>query len=57
MNQIVNHTAHEAISPVVSQDVLLGRALDEFNDKGFVAHDVWSGLLRGGDDAGRRGAL
>ena len=40
MNQIVNHTAHEAISPVVSQDVLLGRALDEFNDKGFVVANL-----------------
>ena len=36
MNQIVTHTAPEAISPAVSQDVLLGRALDEFNDRGFV---------------------
>jgi len=40
MNQIVTHTAHEAISPGVSQDVLLGRVLDEFNDKGFVVANL-----------------
>ena len=34
MNQIT--VSPQPLSPATSQDVLLGRALDEFNDKGFV---------------------
>jgi NADH-quinone oxidoreductase subunit B len=34
MNQLT--TTAQPLAPVASQDVLLGRALDEFNDKGFV---------------------
>ena len=36
MNALVTHPTQTPLAPAVSQDALLGRALDEFNDKGFV---------------------
>ena len=36
MNQTITQQTPPPLTPGASQDALLGRALDEFNDKGFV---------------------
>lgn len=40
MSQLITNPNDTTIAPGASQDALLGRALDEFNDKGFVVANL-----------------
>ena len=40
MSQLIPSSMHEPLAPGVAQDALLGRVLDEFNDKGFVVANL-----------------
>ena len=40
MTQLITQPTQAPLAPGASQDALLGRALDEFNDKGFVVANL-----------------